>query len=462
MTTPVKRAHWVLAIVVLSLCVCVPVWSQSTYALRGTVVTPTEVVDGGVVLVSGKNIQAVGKDVALPAGVKVVDTEAFIYPGLIDLHDHITWNFLPRWKPAQKFNNRYEWQQIPEYGIALNTPHGQIFDEGFACDANQYAEVKAIVGGATSVVGSLSNNKCIEGLARDLDFYSGLYPPGTPEKLRNEVFPLELSTADVVSIEKALDDGQLTALLVHLAEGKPNDAASTREFRMLKARGLLRPGVSIIHGTALHTAEFQEMAKDGVGLIWSPRSNLELYGDTTDVRAAKAAGVKIALAPDWSPSGSDGVLQELKYATTWNAGQNPKIFTDAELVQMVTLIPAQLAKLDDKIGSLQAGYYADLLVVRSAEKDAYRALLHASPADVRLVTVGGSPVYGDDELMQKLAPHGQLQTLQVCDVAKSLDFETEVTAQGVAPTAWKQTMDDLTHELTRWDLPPPILTPCPN
>ena len=71
---------------------------------------------------------------------------------------------------------------------------------------------------------------------------------------------------------------------------------------MLKGRGLLRPGVSLIHGVAITPERFREMAANGVGLIWSPRSNVELYGDTANVAAAKAAGVKMALAPDWSPT----------------------------------------------------------------------------------------------------------------------------------------------------------------
>jgi hypothetical protein len=93
----------------------------------------------------------------------------------------------------------------------------------------------------------------------------------------------------VVAITKALDNHDLTAFIVHLAEGKPNDPNAAREFRMLRARGFLRPGLSIIHGTALRLADFQELARAGVGLIWSPRSNIELYGDTTDVRSAKLA-----------------------------------------------------------------------------------------------------------------------------------------------------------------------------
>ena len=37
------------------------------------------------------------------------------------------------------------------------------------------------------------------------------------------------------------------------------------------------------------------MAKAGVGLVWSPRSNDELYGSTTNIAAAQQAMVPIAI-----------------------------------------------------------------------------------------------------------------------------------------------------------------------
>jgi 5-methylthioadenosine/S-adenosylhomocysteine deaminase len=401
-------------------------------ALRGTIVTPDQIIERGTVLISGGNIQAVGANIPIPEHTVVVEGDNVIYPGLIDLHNHLTWNFLPRWNPGRLFNTRYEWQAIPEYGITLSTPHSKIMDEGLGCQSEQYAEVKAIVGGATSVVGGL-NSKCSDGLARNLDYCSGLYPPGTPEKLRYEVFPLELDEPTVAAITAALNNQSLTALLIHLSEGRPGDANAEREFRMLTARGFLRP----------------------------PRSNLDLYGGTTDVATAKRLGIKIALAPDWSPSGSDGMLQELKYASTWNDGRYPKVFTDAELVQMATSIPAQLAGLSDKIGTIKPGYAADLLLVRRTEKDPYQSLLNASPVDIRLVLIGGSPVYGDDDLMRKLAPAGDLEALTVCNTAKALDLSSE-TALGEHPTTWKQTTDQLDHALNEWGLTPVQLTPCPN
>ena len=443
--------------------------AQHDIALRGTIVTPDQVIENGTILISGDKIESVGAQVSLPANVTVIEGDNVIYPGLIDLHNHLTWNFLPRWSPNQLFSTRYEWKAIPAYGIALSTPHAKIFDEGLACQTNQYAEVKAIIGGATSVVGSLSPSelpasqaKCIDGLARNLDFYSGLYPPGTPEKLRYEVFPLELDNNTVAQITTDLNNKSLTSFIIHVAEGKPGDANAEEEFWMLRARGFLRPGVSIIHGVGLNTADLQTLAKDGVGLIWSPRSNLNLYGGTTDVYTAKQAGVKIALAPDWSPTGSDGMLQELKYASIWNQGQYPEVFTNAELVQMVTSAPAQLAGLSDKIGSIKPGLYADLLIVRRTDKDAYQSLLNASPADVQLVLIGGSPVYGDEQVMRKLAPATDLESLTICGAPKALDFSTETAAQGTRPAPWKQTVDQINRALNEWGLSPVQLTPCPN
>jgi 5-methylthioadenosine/S-adenosylhomocysteine deaminase len=187
---------------------------------------------------------------------------------------------------------------------------------------------------------------------------------------------------------------------------------AAREFEMLAKNGdgFLRPGVSVIHGAAFSAADFKEMAKAGVGLVWSPR-NIELYGATSDVFSAKGSGVKIALAPDWSPTGSDGMMEELKYASTWNAAQYPTVFENAELVKMATVVPAQLAGVDKQIGTLAKGMYADPILIRRNASDAYQALLHASPTDFRLVVIGGVPTYGDPDLMDKLLPQHELERL---------------------------------------------------
>ena len=436
--------------------------------MKGTIVTPTQVLPDGAISIVGSQIEDVGATVAGAQG-SIVETDSFIFPGLIDLHDHITWNVLPRWKPNQLFMNRYEWQQTTAYSIALDQPHYAISaDHELACDADRFGEIKAIAGGATSVVGGLgptsgtNDNACILGLTRNLDIYAG-FPDSVlnKEKVWYVIFPFEMSLAATVAVRSGLDSGAVKGLLVHAGEGKPTDAAAAREFAMLAKNGdgFLRPGVSVIHGVAFNAADFKQMAKAGVGLIWSPRSNIELYGATADVFSAKGSGVRIALAPDWSPTGSDGMIEELKYASTWNAAQYPPVFENAELVKMATVVPAQLAGADKQIGTLAKGMYADLLLIRRNASDAYQALLHASPADVRLVMIGGVPTYGDPDLMDSLLPRHELERLTVCGVPKKLYIKPQ---QGIPETAktFKQIFGELQAKLSEWGTSLAELAPC--
>ncbi|CAF4743109.1 unnamed protein product [Rotaria sp. Silwood2] len=165
----------------------------------------------------------------------------------------------------------------------------------------RYAEVKAITQGTTSVIDSL-RRPCNRGLARNLD------DDLTLGQILYDVFSLQMIDMKLKEVNDILSSNG--ALFIHVAEGSPNDATAAREFLMLKARNLLRSGVSSIHGVALKENEFRAMANASVGLIWSPRSNLELYGDTTNLEAELENHVITAIAPDWSPTGSDGLLSE--------------------------------------------------------------------------------------------------------------------------------------------------------
>ena len=110
--------------------------------------------------------------------------------------------------------------------------------------------------------------------------------------------------ADVLAQMKA---GQVDAWIIHLAEGvrdgdrRSGDGFSSRgEFATLKSKGLLTDATVIIHGTALEREDFaamreaQSIRSDGMGdgrgakLIWSPLSNLLLYGETANVYEALA------------------------------------------------------------------------------------------------------------------------------------------------------------------------------
>lgn len=466
--TRVRGYRTTYLIVIACLGICSATNAQEavldSYVLTGTVLTPTETIPSGAVSIRGNKITAVEPAGSGRSKTKVIDTAGIILPGLIDLHDHLSWNAFPRWKPNSEFGNRYEWQARTAYLTTLSAPHQELIDAGLACDLGRYAEIKAIVGGATSVVGTTAD-PCLKGLARNLDWYSGLYQKGAlnQEKLAYQVFPLELLEKDPANpnpfgdanrVRDALANGTLKSFLIHLAEGKPNDAAAEREFRVLRGRGLLQPGVVVIHGVALSEADLREMKDHSLGFVWSPRSNIELYGSTANVALVKQLGIKIAIAPDWSPTGSSGMLDELRYASIWDykTKATDELFSSSELIQMATSSAAELAGLKASLGTLAPGFYADILVIKPANgtrrssTEPNQMVLTSRPVDVQLVIIGGIPTYGDPGLMAQLLPGKQLEKVMICGAEKALYFGTDI-AEGITPRSWHDTEAALTQAL---------------
>jgi 5-methylthioadenosine/S-adenosylhomocysteine deaminase len=426
--------------------------ARADWTFSGTMLAPTGVIADGTISISDGKIASIGPSASTAGKTAPIKLPGIILPGFIDLHDHLTWNVQPRWLPGRKFSNRYEWQDAAEYDRVLYNPHYSPAMNAVSCEAEIYAEIKALAGGATSALGGLlrndkdypDNQKCVAGLVRNLDTDSGFQQMTTDDKcvtklpdtnrnlldaVENEIFPLELSHERFDYLLCALADKTLKGLVVHLSEGANTDSAAHREFTMLSKEILLqadgktaiaRDGLAIIHGTALRDVDFQLMKKSNVGLIWSPRSNDELYGSTTNISAALLEKIDVAIAPDWSPSGSAGMLQEMGYASRHYG------IASAKLVSMATSTPAGLVRIADQIGSLTPGTRADFVVINvnidATSPKPLDTVVKATPANVALVVVGGAPVYGDKTLLQQLLPNATLDTFKVCGAEKAVDL----------------------------------------
>ena len=111
---------------------------------------------------------------------------------------------------------------------------------------------------------------------------------------------------------------------------------SQKEFGLLadSSRALTRATV-IIHGTALSRDQLGQAADAGARLVWSPQSNLRLYGETTRAGDALDVGLPMALGADWLPSGSMSLLGEMKVARQQLVEQGHPV-TAKDLVTMVT------------------------------------------------------------------------------------------------------------------------------
>ena len=399
-----------------------------SFALHGTALLPSGPADAYVV-VEGEKITAVATSPdAVPPAAKIIETGGVIAPGLVDLHNHVAYDFIPFWNAGKRFQNRYQWARTSAYADAVKAPYNDVKNAKHMCEAVKYGEYRALVGGTTSIEGSEDLN-CTRSWARNVEFENFC-----ADHVREYVLPVTaLKQSDADKLNAQFASGQTKAYIVHLAEGI--DDSSRAEFDYMDQLGLVKPQLVAIHGTALSVDQLNRMGQMGAKLVWSPLSNLALYGQTTNIPAAVAAGITISIAPDWAPSGSANVLGELKVADRVNKERFGGLLTDEQLVAMVTSNPAKTVAMDDKIGSIAQGLYADLVVVRGDVANPYRALIDAKPADVLLTTVSGQAFYGTSDIVNAIGDGRTYETVDACGEPRSLAVqETQISIPGGSET----------------------------
>lgn len=352
----------------------------------------------GAVYIHDGLIEAVQPASAAPPagyqGAARVRTDGLITPGLIDLHNHLAYNTLPLWLGRDRaYGTRYQWPGAPTYQSDVSNP-AQALGIAAPAAALRYAEVKAVVGGVTSIQGSPPMTRAFPGwMVRNIEKEE----IGTKQPIFQSVLPATGEQLDKTAVRLA----QRRSFIYHLSEGV--DPKLRSEYQFLRDHECVGGGLIGIHSTALTAADFADWAAVGGGaIVWSPFSNVWLYGGTTDVIAARAAGIRVCLGSDWTPSGTRNVLGELKVAATWNEHGLGGVLDDADLVEMATANPGDtLARpWGVQVGRLVPGALADIAVFSAVDHDPWRTVLRATERHVRLVLVGGRPAYGNMSLLR--------------------------------------------------------------
>jgi hypothetical protein len=196
-----------------------------------------------------------------------------------------------------------------------------------------------------------------------------------------------------------LKDPEALAIVAHMAEGAANDPYNQKEYDYLKTFGLTREGMVLIHGVGMTDSQLADAAARKISIVWSPFSNLLLYGETLNVEAALKHGINLALGSDWSPTGSKHLLDELKLAQAY-ANKSDISLSAKNLFEMATVNAAKALKIGDRVGQIKKGYIADFFVIDRCQSDAYDCLLDATQESMQIVAVKGQPMYGDRDLVQ--------------------------------------------------------------
>lgn len=372
-------------------------------------------------------------------------TGGTLFPGLIELHNHMPYDVLPLWTVPRLFTNRDQWsgRSTPQYRQLISGPMGVLGRRVEVVPAIvRYVEMRALLGGTTTCQGiALASSSGIvshfRGLVRNVESTRDRELPAAATHIADiEATDAEHFLARISGAQK---------LILHLSEGTDRPAHEHFEaLHLPDGRWAITENLIGIHCAALTAQDFQILADHGGSMVWSPLSNLLLYGRTADVAAARRAGVTVALGSDWSPSGSKNLLGELKVARIYAASAGIDL-SDLDLVRMATTNPARMLGWAPHIGSLEPGKRADLLVLDGHRGDPYRQLLDATEADVHLVMINGLARLGTPALMRALGPTGE--TIRVGGRARVLNLAQTTADPAVAAITVAEATSRLTEAL---------------
>lgn len=339
------------------------------------------------ILVEGKHIKKVGKNIKAPKGAEVIDcTDKILTPGLIDAHCH-----LGLWEDSIGFEgadgNEMTDPITPHLrGIDAMNPMDINFREAIeggvtvACAGPGSAN---IIGGQFAAVKTHGHRiddmiikaplamKCAFGENPKRVYGESKKSPGTRLAIVGEFRKTLFAAKEYLAKKEAAGgdasklpayDMKMESLIPVLKKEIPLKAHAHRADDIFSAIRIAKEFdvlLSLEHCTEGHLIA-EDLAKEGypaiVGPTFGDRSKFELKNKTFDTpKALHAAGVKIAIMTD-SPVIP---LQHLSLCAALAAKAG---LDEMEALRAITINPAEITGIADRVGSLEAGKDADIVL----------------------------------------------------------------------------------------------------
>jgi 5-methylthioadenosine/S-adenosylhomocysteine deaminase len=320
--------------------------------------------------------------------------DSFAYAPLINSHDHLVGNWVPRSGDNRPYKNSHIWVEDMKNSFSVKERNSFWINNSKGDYTEPNAYILARLGAYKNLFsgcGYVSDH----GPLQSESYYEGF--PITVLRNYHQCHSVILDNwwgGLPPEEEMALTKGKMP-FIVHLAEG--DDPVSKKEFSLLKERNLLQPNLLLIHGIALTTSELKEIADVGASICWCPASNFYLIGKTLDIMTCLKLGINVTLGTDSTQTGSINLLDEYANAHL----KFPEIPLQT-LYKMISVNAAKALFLPAESALLNPDATSDLLLIDAVESEPFENLLEVSSENIQLFLHKGIPVYGDAEWLQYL------------------------------------------------------------
>jgi 5-methylthioadenosine/S-adenosylhomocysteine deaminase len=403
--------------------------------IGGTIVTMDEkhqIIENGTVAVRDGKIVYVGKADGLPPNSrpkKLIDAKGkVIIPGLVNTHTHVPMGLfrgiaddldLQEWLtkyifPAEAKNVNEEFVRVgTRLGLAefirggTTTYCDMYYFEDAIADETAKAGMRGVLGQTLIDFPAPDNKTWAEAMAYTEKFvkkwqgHKLIVPAVAPHA------PYTVSEEHLLETRR-LSDKLNAPLVIHLAE-----ANTETEFIQQKHKGL-RPIEFMVkigffndktiaaHMVQVNEKELDILKRHNVGIGHNPQSNMKLAAGVAPIPQMLKKGLRVGLGTDGAASNNDlSLWEEMDTAAKLHKSfwGDPKVVSAKEAFEMATLGGARALHLEDKIGSIETGKQADIVIVnfdtihQTPVYNVYSHLVYATKSsDVETVIIDGKIV----------------------------------------------------------------------
>ncbi|MBM3806560.1 MAG: amidohydrolase family protein [Acidimicrobiia bacterium] len=158
---------------------------------------------------------------------------------------------------------------------------------------------------------------------------------------------------------------------IHLSETNDElrqsaEQHQARPVAVLDRLNFWAPITVAAHGVWVNDSEIALLKSRNVGIAHNPESNMKLSSGTAPVVSYRRAGVNVGIGTDGAASNNDLDMFEAMRQAAFQAKLvtgDPTAVSAVEAIEMATIGGARVVGQQDRIGSLEAGKRADLIIV---------------------------------------------------------------------------------------------------
>ncbi|MCD6121281.1 MAG: amidohydrolase family protein [Spirochaetales bacterium] len=351
-----------------------------------TVVSPTQIFNNSSIKINKNKIDSLNKTAKYD--IKM-DRDIFCYPAIINIHDHLRGDYLPKVGPRQG-NYYLNWSY---WDNDLKSSEVYVERANISVD-NCYllGAYKNLFSGAVTVNDHFPHE------------FNEPFIPRLPVRviseytLAHECSSYDLKWGDGIKIEHKRAVERNYPFITHLEEGF--DRESQRGIEILEELECLDDHDVLIHCIGFSEEDIKKAGDAGSHIVWCPVSNMFMFNVTCKIRKMIKEGLNISIGTDSTHTGSVNILEEMKYARKLYRQMYGEDLPAKRIVEMVTVNPAKALRMDDRIGSISSGKDADLLLIRAQNSDPYEAFVNLNMENIELLLQSGIPLYGAKKYME--------------------------------------------------------------